>query len=170
VLPFFDGPLPIDGERIPGAFYYHFDFGRGVELYRRVFELTHEAQDAIEALLNINWVLLNLAPDGNRDWLIRAALTVGSILERLRVRQYEPLVLSGRLAREKAAKGGKATAVWTDEIAKRARASITEKMKAGVSYDAAVRRTIAELAKEEVAAISTTTVKRHLPRSEFSNA
>jgi len=87
-MPFLDGPCS-DQQTHAGRIRV-LDVGEGPQRFSEKPDLDEQARDAIEALEIVRAVAHNL--DGNQDLLFRTTLRLGRLLERIGVRQFEPLV------------------------------------------------------------------------------
>jgi hypothetical protein len=86
--------------------------------------------------------------------LVLLGYALGKTAERLMVRPFEPLVLSEKKRRIKAAKGGRNTRKWTPKVESLARRIFAEEHRGKVSVTNAAKRTAARLLKDHGTKIS----------------
>lgn len=136
-----EGPLEKDKTSpAPGATYRNLDLGEGPQIFRvRLPENgsveTEQALNAIEALDEIRVVELNVG--SNQDFLFRATLRLGRLIERIHVRRHEPHAQCGHKVLEAASAGGKLNASLTPEQKKEAAEKVAALISEGESQNVA---------------------------------
>ncbi len=168
VWPFLEGPYePSEATAMRDARFCAIDLGDGVKTYKVLPTLygrnwkVERALNALDALEQIRVVEHNL-DGGKQDFLFRSALRLGMLCERIQIRAFEPLVVSGKKAIARASKGGKASRRLTAEQEKLALEIIKEKQTGGVSKSAACVRAAADLKKRHNIDVSKATLLRLL--------